>query len=42
MTSSEDIKKLHMSVEWDKDVDPTKALIIDGQLSPVEILATLK
>ncbi|KAK4294432.1 hypothetical protein Pmani_032938 [Petrolisthes manimaculis] len=42
VTSSEDINKLHLSVQWDKDVDPTKALIIDGQVSPVEIIAALK
>lgn len=35
-------KKLHLSAEWDKENDPTKALAIDGHLSPNEISVETK
>nr|XP_027221160.1 uncharacterized protein LOC113813389 [Penaeus vannamei] len=31
------MRKLHVAAEWDKDVDPTKAFVIDGQFANGEI-----
>lgn len=35
-------KEIHLSAEWDKENDPTKAIVVDGQISPVEIAAHVK
>nr|XP_027221161.1 uncharacterized protein LOC113813390 [Penaeus vannamei] len=37
VTSTQDMRKLHVAAEWDKDVDPTKAFVIDGQFANGEI-----
>lgn len=42
VTSTQDMKKLHVAAEWDKDVDPTKAFVIDGQFANGEIGAAFK
>ncbi|XP_064104223.1 uncharacterized protein LOC135214035 [Macrobrachium nipponense] len=42
VTSTDDVAKLIVSAEWDKDVDPTKALAIAGEISPSTIHLNLK
>nr|XP_027221166.1 uncharacterized protein LOC113813394 [Penaeus vannamei] len=42
VTSTQDMRKLHVAAEWDKDVDPTKAFVIDGQFANGEIGAAFK
>ncbi|XP_037774248.1 uncharacterized protein LOC119570670, partial [Penaeus monodon] len=42
VTSTQDMKKLHVAAEWDKDVDPTKAFVIDGQFANGEVGAAFR
>ncbi|XP_063589036.1 uncharacterized protein LOC134766188 isoform X1 [Penaeus indicus] len=42
VTSTQDMKKLHVAAEWDKDVDPTKAFVIDGQFTNGEVGAAFR
>lgn len=37
-----DMRKIHLSAEWDKENDPTKAIVVDGRISPVEVVAGVK
>ncbi|XP_037790548.1 uncharacterized protein LOC119585891 [Penaeus monodon] len=36
------MKKLHVAAEWDKDVDPSKAFVIDGQFANGEVRAAFR
>ncbi|XP_063615204.1 uncharacterized protein LOC134788259, partial [Penaeus indicus] len=42
IASTDDMQKLLVSAEWDKDVDPTKSFIIDGLFSTEEVHGIIK
>nr|AHJ78589.1 dLp/HDL-BGBP precursor [Astacus leptodactylus] len=39
ITSADEGHKLLVSIDWNKNVDPTQSLVISGQLSPTEVKA---
>lgn len=42
ISQNPDVQKLHITGEWNKDVDPTAMFLIEGQLSQNEIMAHVK
>lgn len=42
VTTSEEVNKMLIMAEWDKDVDPTKSFMIDGELSSKAVKFNLK